>query len=128
MNLLLDAHAFIWLDDGRQKLSSTAAAACTNRANTLWLSAVTLWEIQIKFQIGKLKLRGSLADVLSEQERVNGLKILPLGSAHALALGDLPFHHNDPFDRMLIAQAKHEGWDIVTKDPEFKLYPVGVVW
>ena len=128
MNLLLDAHAFIWLDDGQPNLSPAATNACTDPANSLWLSAATLWEIQIKFQLGKLKLRGSLLDVLSDQERVNGLRILSLSSAHVLELASLPFHHNDPFDRMLIAQAKHEGWEIVSKDPEFKLYPVRVIW
>lgn len=66
--------------------------------------------------------------MLRDQERVNGLRILPLSSAHVLELATLPFHHNDPFDRMLIAQAKHEDWEILTKDPEFKLYPVRVIW
>jgi len=128
MNLLLDAHAFIWLDDAPKKLSASASKSCSDRANTLWLSTVTLWEIQIKFQIGKLKLRGSLSEVLRDQERINGLKHLALNSAHVLELANLPFFHNDPFDRMLIAQAKHEGWEIVSKDPEFKSYPVSVIW
>lgn len=128
MNLLLDAHAFIWLDDGRQKLSSAAAQACADRANTLWLRAITLWEIQLKLQLRKLTLRGSLPDILRDQEKVNGLRILPLQSAHVLELPNLPSHHNDPFDRMLIAQAKHEDWEIVSKDSEFKAYPVRIVW
>lgn len=128
MNLLLDAHAFIWLDGDRQKLSPAAAQACSDSANALWLSAVSLWEIQIKMQLGKLTLRGSLEDVLREQAKVNGLQILSLHPAHVLALSGLPFHHRDPFDRMLIVQARHEGWDIVSKDPEFKAYPVRVIW
>lgn len=105
MNLLLDAHAFIWLDDAQQKLSLAATSACIDRTNTLWLSTVTLWEIQIKLEIGKLKLRDSLRSVLLDQERINGLKLLPLDLEHVLELRGLPFHHNDPFDRMLIAQA-----------------------
>lgn len=121
MNLLLDAHAFIGLDDAPQMLSSAATKTCTQRGNTLW-------EIQIKLQLGKLTLRGSLPDILRDQEKVNGLQILPLQLAHVLELPNLPFHHKDPFDRMLIAQAKHEGWEIVSKDPEFKLYPVRVIW
>ena len=128
MNLLLDTHAFIWLDDERQKLSSAAAQACSDSANALWLSAVSLWEIQIKMQLGKLTLRGSLADILREQARVNGLQILSLHPAHVLGLSGLPFHHHDPFDRMLIAQARHEGWEIISKDSEFKAYPVRVIW
>ena len=128
MNLLLDAHAFIWLDGERQKLSPAAAEACSDSANALWLSAVSLWEIQIKMQLGKLTLRGSLADILREQAKVNGLQILSLHPAHVLELSGLPFHHHDPFDRMLIAQARHEGWDIVSKDSEFKAYPMRVIW
>ena len=128
MNLLLDTHAFIWLDGEQQKLSPAAARAMADRANTLWLSVVSLWEIQIKLHLGKLTLRGSLPDILRDQERVNGLQILPLQPAHVLALSSLSSHHNDPFDRMLIAQAKHEGWEIISKDPEFKTYSVPVIW
>lgn len=128
MNLLLDAHAFLWLDGARAKLSLAAAQACSDSANALWLSAVSLWEIQIKMQLGKLTLRGSLADILREQAKVNGLQILSLHPAHGLELSGLPLHHKDPFDRMLIAQARHEGWEIVSKDPEFKAYPVRIIW
>ena len=79
-------------------------------------------------QLGKLTLRGSMADILREQAKVNGLQILSLHAAHVLELSGLPFHHNDPFDRMLIAQARHEGWEIVSKDSEFKAYSVRVIW
>ena len=113
---------------GRLKLSPAATQACSDNANALWLSTVSLWEIQRKMQLGKLTLRGLLADVLREQAKVNGLQILPLHPAHVLALAGLPFHHHDPFDRMLIVQARHEGWDIVSKDSEFKAYPVRVIW
>jgi PIN domain nuclease of toxin-antitoxin system len=128
MNLLLDSHAFIWLDGDRQKLSPAAAHACADIENTLWVSVVSLWEIQIKMQMGKLKLRGSMPDILREQSEINGLQILSLQPAHALGLAGLPLHHNDPFDRMLVVQARLEGLDIVTKDPEFNTYPVRVIW
>ena len=128
MNLLLDAHAFIWLDNAQEKLSPSAATSCRDRTNTLWLSVASVWEIQIKLQLGKLSLRGSLAEVISDQQRVNGLQILPIQLAHALEIKSLPRHHNDPFDRMLIAQAKHEDWEIVSSDREFAAYPVRVLW
>ncbi len=128
MNLLLDSHTFIWLDGDPQKLSPNAVRACADTANTLWLSVVSLWEIQIKIQLGKLTLRGSLADILREQAQINGLQILSLQPSHVLGLSDLPSHHHDPFDRMLIVQARHEGWQIVSKDSEFKEYPVKVIW
>ena len=128
MNLLLDTHVFIWLDDNRDKLSPLVIDLCTDRTNTLWLSVVVVWEIQTKLQIGKLKLRGSLAEIIRDQKQVNGIQILALNLPHVMELQNLPAHHQDPFDRMLIAQAKSEDWKIVSKDPEFKTYPVTVVW
>ncbi|HEY4984484.1 MAG TPA: type II toxin-antitoxin system VapC family toxin [Verrucomicrobiae bacterium] len=128
MNLLLDTHVFIWLDDNRDKLSPLVIDLCTDRTNTLWLSVVVVWEIQTKLQIGKLKLRGSLAEIIRDQKQVNGIQILALNLPHVMELQNLPAHHKDPFDRMLIAQAKSEDWKIVSKDPEFKTYPVTVVW
>ncbi|HEX7469123.1 MAG TPA: type II toxin-antitoxin system VapC family toxin [Verrucomicrobiae bacterium] len=128
MNLLLDTHVFIWLDDNRDKLSPLVIDLCTDRTDTLWLSVVVVWEIQTKLQIGKLKLRGSLAEIIRDQKQVNGIQILALNLPHVMELQNLPAHHKDPFDRMLIAQAKSEDWKIVSKDPEFKTYPVTVVW
>ena len=128
MNLLLDTHVFIWLDDNRDKLSPLVIDLCTDRTNTLWLSVVVIWEIQTKLQIGKLKLRGSLAEIIRDQKQVNGIQTLSLNLPHVMELQNLPAHHKDPFDRMLIAQAKSEDWKIVSKDPEFKTYPVTVVW
>jgi PIN domain nuclease of toxin-antitoxin system len=128
MNLLLDTHAFIWLDGDQQKLSPAATQALADPQNSLWLSTVSLWEIQIKLQLGKLNLRGSLAEVLHDQERVNGLRLLPLQPAHVLALSSLPLHRTDPFDRMLLAQAQHEGWTLVSKDSEFQAYAVPLLW
>jgi PIN domain nuclease of toxin-antitoxin system len=128
MNLLLDTHVFIWLDDNRDKLSPLVIDLCTDRTNTLWLSVVVVWEIQTKLQIGKLKLRGSLAEIIRDQKQVNGIQTLSLNLPHVMELQNLPAHHKDPFDRMLIAQAKSEDWKIVSKDPEFKTYPVTVVW
>lgn len=128
MNLLLDTHVFIWLDDNRDKLSPLVIDLCTDRTNTLWLSVVVVWEIQTKLQIGKLKLRGSLAEIIRDQKQVNGIQTLSLNLPHVMELQNLPAHHKDQFDRMLIAQAKSEDWKIVSKDPEFKTYPVTVVW
>jgi len=75
----------------------------SNPANTLFLSVASVWEIQIKITIGKFKLQDPLAEVIAEQEQINGLKILPVELAHALYLENLPLHHKDPFDRLLIS-------------------------
>lgn len=128
MNLLLDTQAFLWLDSDQARLSSPARQACSNPQNLLWLSAASAWEMQIKIALGKLRLARPLAQIITDQQTANGVQVLPVQLAHVLALQDLPAHHKDPFDRLLIAQAKNEGWDIVSKDPEFKAYAVPVIW
>jgi len=128
MNLLLDTQAFLWLDGDQARLSAAARSACADTANTLWLSAASAWEMQIKIGLGKLRLQRSLAETIASQQAANALQILPIQLAHTLALNDLPAHHKDPFDRLLIAQARHEDWEMVTADPEFKAYPVRVIW
>ena len=128
MNLLLDTQIFLWLDDDQAKLSSAAKGACSDTGNTLWLSAASAWEMQIKIGLGKLRLRRSLAETITSHQTTNGLQILPVQLSHALALENLPLHHKDPFDRLLIAQANCENWEIVTADPEFKAYPIRVIW
>ena len=128
MNLLLDTQIFLWLDGDQAKLSSAAKTACSDTGNTLWLSAAGAWEMQIKIGLGKLRLRRLLGETIASHQATNGLQILPVQLAHALALENLPSHHKDPFDRLLIAQANSENWEIVTADPEFKAYPVRVIW
>jgi PIN domain nuclease of toxin-antitoxin system len=128
MNLLLDSHVFIWAYDERHKLSQTALQAMSNSANTLFLSVASAWEIQIKIMIGKFKLQDPLADVIAEQRQINGLQILPVNLSHALYLENLPLHHKDPFDRLLISQAIVENMTLVSADPEFINYQVNLVW
>jgi PIN domain nuclease of toxin-antitoxin system len=88
-----------------------------------------VWEIQIKWQLGKLTLpKSPLAEIVEEQQRVNGIQVLPIELRHIYALGALPQHHRDPFDRMIIAQASAEGLTIVTADPAFAAYGVPLLW
>ena len=104
MHLLLDAHAFLWLDSDPGKLSATASQICGDPSNTLWLSVASVWEMQIKIGLGKLRLQRSLAETIASQRETNGVEILSVQLAHALELGNLPPHHKDPFDRLLIAK------------------------
>ncbi len=107
MKVLLDTHAFIWWDSAPEKLSPQARAACQDRTNLLLLSVASAWEMQIKLQLGKLRLRLPLAEVIVSQQQTNDLQVLPIALNHILALQSLPAHHKDPFDRLLIAQAKY---------------------
>lgn len=128
MKLLLDTHSFIWWDSTPAKLSAVALALCRDSSNQLVLSVASLWEIQIKRQLGKLDLRLPLADIVSHQQETNGLAILPIVQAHVLALDALPSHHRDPFDRLLVAQAVAEGAVLVSGDPVLRSYPADIQW
>ena len=128
MKLLLDTHAFIWWDSQSSSLSSKARAACTDPANELFLSLASVWEMQIKVQLGKLQLRAPLARIIEEQERTNRIGILQISIGHVFAVGKLPPLHRDPFDRLLVAQAIEEGARLVSNDPLISQYPVTVLW
>ena len=124
MKLLLDTHIFIWWADQPEKLSPTALSALEDNANELLLSVVSVWEMQIKIQLGKLKLNLPLKELLENQQKTNDLTVSPVALTHVLALDALPFHHKDPFDRLLIAQGIVEGLTIVTADSQFSAYPI----
>ncbi len=128
MKLLLDTHVLLWLNDTPEKLSPLALTLCQDQANELYLSVVSVWEIQIKHQLGKLELDVSLAEIVQVQQADNELKILSMELLHIYTLETLPFHHNDPFDRLLIAQAIHEKMNLISADKQFIQYPVKVRW
>jgi PIN domain nuclease of toxin-antitoxin system len=128
MKLLLDTHAFIWWDSEPDKLSPTALATCQDRANSLLLSVASVWEMQIKIQLSKLKLNLPLAEVIDGQRKTNNIEMLPVMLAHVFALQNPPMHHKAPFDRMLIAQANVENITVISNDPAFAQYPVKLLW
>ncbi len=128
MKLLLDTHTFIWWDSEPGKLSSQVLALCQDRQNFLLLSVASVWEMQIKLQLDKLRLTLPLSDLIESQRRTNHLEIVAVLLPHVLALQHLPAYHKDPFDRLLIAQATIEGMVIVSNDPLFSRYTDKVVW
>ena len=103
MELLFDTHAFIWWDGDQSKLSAVVLDACRSPANSLHLSLASVWELQIKMQLGKLALRLPLAVVLRDQQEQNGLVLESVTLEDILALSALPAVHRDPFDRLIIA-------------------------
>ena len=128
MKLLLDTHAFIWWNSEPAKLSASALSACQDQANTLILSVVSVWEIQIKSQLGKLKLNMPLSEIIQSQRQMNNVQILTVELDHVLELQNLPYHHKDPFDRLLIAQANVEDVLLVSGDSVFSEYPINLIW
>jgi PIN domain nuclease of toxin-antitoxin system len=128
MKLLLDTHTFLWLDGSPENLSPTALAACEDPTNELYLSVVSAWEIQIKHQIDRLHLDVPLEQMIRGQQATNDLRLLSVELHHVYALAALPLHHHDPFDRLLIAQAKTEQAWLVSADSQFGPYSVDVLW
>lgn len=123
MKLLIDTHVFLRLNGSPEKLGDAARQACEDPGNSLHLSLASVWEIQIKQQIGKLQLDAPWQDMIKAQQRNNNLGLVPVELAHIEALANLPPAHRDPFDRLIIAQAMTEGMTIVTLDAVFKEYP-----
>lgn len=101
---------------------------CQNVDNQLYLSIASVWEMQIKIQLGKLNLRVPLADMLKVQQQENDLNILNITVDHIYQLQNLPFFHNDPFDRLIIAQSSLENMTLVSADGKFKNYDISVLW
>lgn len=119
MRLLLDTHVVLWWLAG-QRIRPKALEAIAAADSDIWVSAASVWEMTIKSGLGKL----AMPDDLSEQLARQGFEALPVSVQHALAVGSLPPHHADPFDRMLVAQAKVEDLTVVTRDPNIRRYPV----
>ena len=126
--ILLDTHTFIWWASEPEKLSKKALALCEDRNNILVLSVASVWEMQIKIQLGKLKLDDELTNMIEEQKQVNDLQILPVELVHVLALESLADYHKDPFDRLLIAQSTVKDLTIVSKDSIISKYTENVIW
>ena len=127
MKAILDTHAFLWALAGDARMSRHARDIFAGSTD-LSLSIASVWEILIKVQSGKLNFPRPAGPYVLSKLAENSIKSLPISIDHLLALERLPMHHRDPFDRMLIAQSMEEDWPIVTADPEFKQYPVQVIW
>ncbi len=128
MRILLDTHSFIWWDSEPERLSVRALQACREPSNALLISVASLWEMQIKYQGGKLTLHRPLKTILDDHVRAGTIILLPIRADDVLALDRLPPHHRDPFDRLLAAQSIVEDVPLMTRDPVFKRYPVSVLW
>ena len=128
MKFLLDTHTFIWWDSEPEKLSQRALELCRNPTNILLLSIASVWEMQIKLQLGKLSLKLPLAQMINTQQQTNQLELLSITVSHVLALNTLPNIHKDPFDRLLVAQANIENVILISHDLTLAKYPVQINW
>ena len=127
MTLLVDTHAFLWFMGGDSRLTRRARRAIETTKREWCLSAASIWEIAIKSSLGRLTLPGPADEYFAEKVQA-GLRVLAIDWSHAAAVERLPFHHHDPFDRMIAAQAQTERLTVVSKDSIFRKYGVDIVW
>jgi len=128
VNLLLDTHAFLWYVLADPRLKEAARGAIDDIGNGVWISPVSYWEMAIKVSMGKYRLRREFQEFFEYNLAVNRFDLLPIDIQHAAELSRLPFHHRDPFDRMLAAQAIVEGATLVSSDRAFDEYSLSRLW
>jgi PIN domain nuclease of toxin-antitoxin system len=128
MALLLDTHAFLWWVDGSPRLSKRARAAIGRPGEQVVVSLASCWEMAIKVSLGRLKLAAPLDRFVAEHLAANGFHPLAITLPHAARVATLPFHHRDPFDRLLAAQALDAELAIVSADRVFVRYGVTRIW
>ncbi len=128
MQLLLDTHSFLWFTGGDKRLSTSAKDTVSDLDNAVYLSVASLWEMAIKINIGKLKLPQPFGELIPGQLVLDEIEVLHVELPHLTSYIDLPLHHRDPFDRLIIAQAKVENMQVVGKDEKFEKYDVDLLW
>jgi len=128
MKILLDTHTWLWWQSAPDRLNDLILARLADPGESLLFSAASSWEIAIKYALKKLELPESPAVFVPKRLARGGFTPLPVEHAHALRVAELPLHHRDPFDRLLIAQAQLEGATVATGDPQFLLYDVDILW
>jgi len=128
VKLLLDTHAFLWWLVGDRRLSPRSRRAIGDARNAVWVSALSAWEIVLKARVGRLPRAGAVAEDVAGAILGQGFTALDLTIAHAQRAGELPLTHRDPFDRLLAAQAIHEGLRFVSNDEAFDQLGVARFW
>lgn len=128
MKLLLDAHALLWFFGGSERLGKNAREGIQDAGNLVFVRAATLWEIGIKDSLGTLTLPEPFEQLFPDRLADSNILLLPLLIPHLHVHRKLPFHHNDPFDRLVIAQALAEDLTLVSCDCEFPAYGVKLLW
>jgi PIN domain nuclease of toxin-antitoxin system len=128
VKLLLDTHAFIWFIEGSDKLSDKARWLIEDSENARFLSVASRWEMAIKVSIDKLEVPLPFTKLVREHVEGNAIERLPVEAEHLDAQRILPFHHRDPFDRMMITQAQVKDLQVVSKDEAFSSYDIELLW
>jgi len=127
MRCLIDTHTFLWFIDDSPQLSVDAKNLLESETDII-LSVASLWEIAIKVSIGKLRLPDAYDKFIPDQVAANDIEVLPISLGHLSVVATLPFHHREPFDRLIIAQGMVEKMEIISVDGVFDAYPIKRLW
>jgi PIN domain nuclease of toxin-antitoxin system len=127
MNLLLDTHAYIWFSTNNRELSSTVKRLIEDSENSSYISIASLWEMSIKISLGKLSIDKDFKYIIQDLTE-SGINLLPISFDHILMSSALPFHHRDPFDRIIVAQSLCEGMKLLSVDTIFDQYSSDRIW
>ena len=125
---LLDTHTFVWMASAPGRLGAAARARIDSPASELFLSVASVWEMAIKSSLGRLELPAALPEFLEQQLASTRTQVLEIRAEHAVRVHDLPWHHRDPFDRLLVSQARFETLPILSCDAAFDAYSIERIW
>jgi PIN domain nuclease of toxin-antitoxin system len=128
VRLIIDTQVLIWWTNDVSNISNRVQDIIFDLDNELWFSLASIWEMQIKISLGKLDLPRPLPDIITTQIQENQIKILPIELSHVYTIGQLPLHHRDPFDRLIIAQSMTEKMPIASIDKAFDAYSIERIW
>jgi PIN domain nuclease of toxin-antitoxin system len=128
VRLLFDTHALIWFAEDSPELSAPARAALADRSEDVFCSVASIWEMAIKLSLGKLKMSVRLEGPFERLLEINGFRLISVEYPHAARVATLPWHHRDPFDRLLVAQAMVEGMSLLSHDGQLDAYGINRVW
>ena len=128
MKILIDTHALLWIISDSRQLSKKAKEFFFDPKNKLFFSAASFWEISIKISLGKLQLKDNWPKQIEKELDYNGIAWLPIEKKHCIKVAELPFHHRDPFDRLLISQSIVEKMALMSADNKIALYDINIIW
>jgi len=128
LKYILDTHALLWITSDSDRLTSKAKSIYLDDKNEIWLSKASVWEMAIKISLKKLQIKNNIENFINDHVVGNGIKILDITLEQIYKLETLPFHHRDPFDRLIISQSMTEGIPVISSDHKFDKYNVNRIW
>ncbi len=128
MKYLIDTHTFLWIIEDNKNLTEKVRTIYIDNSNEIYLSVASIWEMAIKISLNKLSIRGQLVKFIDRHAIENNIRLLSIQPHHIFSIEKLPFHHRDPFDRLLLSQCLQEKMHLLSKDKKFDKYGINRIW